>query len=117
MDFSGSLRVMAKKVSLRRKAATHPLTPVYLSVTDLILSSLVCQDPDEGSNGNCSLKLVTDLSIFKLNGSDLTVDGSLVDYEALSADQFIYKIAVLLTDHPTDSEARTSSTTIDIKVS
>ncbi|XP_067685338.1 fat-like cadherin-related tumor suppressor homolog [Haliotis asinina] len=86
------------------------------STSDTILTSLTCEDPDEGQNGNCSVELKTDLtSIFKMKGSDLTADGSLIDYEGLSDQQFIYKVIVVTSDHPDGGQPHTSSITVDVK--
>ncbi|XP_048252662.1 protein dachsous-like [Haliotis rufescens] len=88
------------------------------STSDTVLTSLTCEDPDEGQNGNCSIQLKTELTnIFKMKGSDLTADGTVIDYEGLSNQQFGYKLTVLTTDHPDGGPPRTASITVDIQPS
>ena len=85
---------------------------------DTVIGSISCSDADDEVNASFMLDIVkgNDDSIFRLLASDLTVDGTQVDYDNMEDREFSYNITIEAIDYPVNGVSRTGVAVVVVNV-
>ena len=83
-----------------------------------MIGSLNCTDIDDEPNNSFILNIVkgNEDSVFKLLATDVSVDGTKVDYETMNDRDFLYTITIEAIDYPVQGVSRTGVAVVIITV-
>ena len=93
---------------------------IWISIAGKVIASLVCGDSDSGPNPGC-----TGYSIqsgdnspqkFTISGNSIQATSTPIDYELLSAQNFMYLLVVTASDDPLTDSPKTGSSTVLVRI-
>ena len=93
---------------------------IWVSIAGTVIASLVCGDSDSGPTPGC-----TGFSIqsgddspqkFTISGNSIQTTSTPIDYELLSAQNFMYTLVVTASDDPLTDSPKTGSSTVLVRI-
>ena len=93
---------------------------IWVSIAGTVIASLVCGDSDSGPTPGCTgynIQSGDDSpQKFTISGNSIQTTSTPIDYELLSAQNFMYTLVVTASDDPLTDSPKTGSSTVLVRI-